>query len=68
MIDITFNSVNRITAKRLLILALLLALFSCKKTINEAEISRNEFEIFISTEGKTDSITMYPDIVSECAI
>jgi thiol-disulfide isomerase/thioredoxin len=66
MIDITFNPINQNTAKRLLILITVsLALFSCKRTNNEAEFARNEFEIFISTEGKTDSITMYPHIVSE---
>ena len=39
-----------------------LTLFSCKESNSEFEILKNEFEVVIKTESKTDSLSMYPSI------
>ena len=39
-----------------------LTIFSCKESISDFEILKNEFEVVINTESKTDSLSMYPCI------
>lgn len=67
MIDIFFNVIknSKIVRKSLLIIMMSLTIFSCKESNSEFEIVKNEFEVVIKTESKTDSLSMYPSFVSE---
>ena len=64
MIDIFFNvkKNSKIVRKSLIIIIMSLTIFSCKESNSEFEILKNEFEVVIKTESKTDSLSMYPSI------
>lgn len=64
MIDIIFNVIknHKIVRKSLMIAMMSLTILSCKESNSEFEILKNEFEVVIKTESKTDSLSMYPSI------
>jgi len=64
MIDIILNVINNpeIVKRSLITTMISLTIFSCKESNSDFEILKNEFEVVINTESKTDSLSMYPCI------
>jgi thiol-disulfide isomerase/thioredoxin len=56
---------NKILRKSQVIIMMALTIFSCKESNSEFEIEKNEFEVVIKTESKTDSLSMYPSFDAE---